>query len=206
MPKKNDIVPINEDEKKPLKISNRNSQFPPDMLDWVLSPSADMSESTEVAITNVLRDRKKRVQVFLTGMARQRIRRIVDLIEKMPDVESELLRQGRLETAKTSDLIRLFATMAQQVDNAAEFLRAFVSDDELRSDPLTGRIAPSGVIEDSDDDEDNEGSTKEAEDIANELSTRSRRKVQGLVRKVLDAIHAVGNDKTIEMNHLKEEE
>jgi hypothetical protein len=153
-----------------------------------------MNEETEKAITNVLRDRKKRVQVFLTAMARKHIERIMFLISKFPMVEDELFKKERLDTVKTSDLIRLFTTMANQVQDNSEFLRAFVSNDELRSDPLPGR----GILSSAgsgDTPEEASEITEEEKEIATELSTQSRRRVQSVVRRFLDVMNVSASEK-----------
>lgn len=167
-----------------MQVINSRGEWLEEMVRWALDAPSEMTEETEKAIANVLRDRKRRVQVFLTGLARKQIERIVYLVSKYPLVENELLDEKRISTARTSDLVRLFSTMAAQVEHASEFLRAFVSDDELRSDPPPGR-AP---IDRSSSLVDTASVTDEEKEAASELSSQSRRRVQHVLRRVVDAL------------------
>ena len=112
----------------------------------------------------------------------------------MPEIEEELLNPKRIKTMKNSDLIRLLALLASQVESAAGFLRNFVSDDDLRSEPLPtpGSEFPAGekevAVDEVSDDE---------RKAAAELPVESRQRVGAVVLRVMKAIDAVDGEKLV---------
>lgn len=188
--------------KKANNLINMRGRFLSEMVNWVCGPSSEITEEAERAIDKVLYDRKKRIQVFLTALAKKHVERIIYLIGKSPMIEDELFRKDRIETARTSDLIRLLAVAGGQVDSASEFLRNFVSPDELRSEPLASR-RPVGRVEEAPVEEDTEKITEEEKKAALQLSPESRKRVMRVLRKVISVCDVV--EETRELKEVETE-
>ncbi len=180
----------------PRKKADVRGEFPPKLLEWVTKSGVEVTEEVEKAINRVLHDRKKRVQVFLTALAKRQIERIVYLIGQFPVVEKELFRPNRIAAMRSGDLIRLFATVGSQVDGASEFLQQFVSSDEMQTDPPIP-LEPKVI--------DVEEVSAEEKEAAHEMSLESRRRVGRVLKKLLNTLDIVEREeKTKELPEPKE--
>lgn len=184
----------NKAEKEEARILKTRGKFRAELLTWVTSPEHEITQDVDRFLDHVMKDRRRRIEVFLTALARKYVERAVFFVGRLPEIEEELLDPKRIRTMKNSDLIRLLALLASQVDDASEFLRNFVSDDDLRSEPLPtpGSEFPAGekevVVDDVSDDE---------RKAAAELPVESRQRVSHVIMNVLKAIDAVDGDKQV---------
>lgn len=184
------------------KMLSVRGSFQADMAKWVLDPrdNANITQELDQKISQVLLDRRRRIEVFLTALVRNHAERIMYLVSRMPKVEEELLdNPERIQAAKTSDLIRLLSTMSQSVEASSEFLRAFVSDADLRSEPMpfSGRFG--GVLDEEDqDNEEDEGESDSLvaeRKIALNLTVESRQRIGGVLGRIMNAIgYSANND------------
>lgn len=179
-------------------IFKTRGRFLPELLSWVMSGNQEITQEVNNMIDGILLDRRRRAEVFLTALSRKYIERVVYFFGRLCLIEEELLSPKRIETMRNADLIRLFSTMAQQVDNAAEFLRVFVTDDELKSEPnpsVKSRFEPDmkdvPVTVDSVSDDERKA--------AQEISAESRQRIGGVLRKVLVAIDKAGGDERLRL-------
>jgi hypothetical protein len=180
-----------------LKIRGK---FQPDMVKWVLDPVSDreIAQELDYRIQCILRDRKRRSEVFLTALVRNHIERIMFLVSRLPEVENELFQPERIHAAKTSDLIRLVAEMADGIDKSSSFLRSFVSDSDLKTEPVSSRVGfmPGSTMDEPDVEE--EASVPEEKLVddqliaerkaAEDLSVESRQRIGSLLRKLLNSV------------------
>jgi hypothetical protein len=153
-------------------------QFPPELVKWVTSPDAPITEEMEIVLSQILSDRKKRAQVFLTEMSRKHIERIVFLMARFPEVEKEIFTKARLSTMKTGDLIRLLMTLGSQVNEASQFLRMFVTEDELKTEVPMGAV-PLGDAEEM---------TEEEREAVKEIPLKSRQQMSRVLKKVFTVL------------------
>lgn len=186
-----------------LKVRGK---FQPDMVKWVLDPVSDreIAQELDYRIQCILRDRKRRSEVFLTALARNHIERIMFLVSRLPEVENELFKPERIHAAKTSDLIRLVAEMADGIDKSSSFLRSFVSDSDLKTESVSSRVGfvPGSTAEDAETAEELEESEEAAlkqelkddkliaeRKAAEALSVESRQRLGSLLRKLLNSVN-----------------
>lgn len=171
----------------PNNLTRIRGRFSPELVDWVINPGSDITEQVEREIDRVMEDRRKRVQVFLTGLVRRHVERIVFLMEKFPMIEAELFTEKRITTMKNSDLIRLLSVIGTQVEDASEFLQRFVSADDLRAEPLPSRR---GAQQDLEEPEEEDPSDEDTRVIAM-LPAESRKKVMRVFRRLLTVVETV---------------
>lgn len=168
-------------------------KFSPELVDWVINPTTELSERVEREIDRVMEDRRKRVQVFLTGLVKRHVERIVYLMGKFPQIEEELFTERRIKNMKNSDLIRLLSVVAAQVEDASDFLQRFVSADDLRAEPLPSRRGAAQLEqgdEDEESDDDDEPTTEDQNALAI-LPAESRKRVMRVFRRMLATVEVV---------------
>ena len=174
-----------EAKKDEAKILKARGEFEPELLKWVACPEYEITQDLDRFLDKMMVDRRRRVEVFLTALTRKYVERAVFFVGQLPGIEEELLDPRRIKTMKNSDLIRLLCTMADQVKDASDFLRNFVSDEVLKSEPVPTPGAGFGdgekqvEVEDISDDE---------KEVANQLPVESRQRIGGILRKVLAVI------------------
>jgi hypothetical protein len=153
----------------------------------------EISQELDLRLGRVMYDRRRRAEVFLTALIRNHIGRIMFLVSHLPKIEDALLDPERIRSAKTSDLTRLLMAMSQGIESSSEFLRSFVSDADLRSDPLT----PSGrlgfALPDPSDDGEGEEAVEEtnlSEEriVAQSMTAESRQRLGSIFRRVLTVV------------------
>ena len=176
-------------EREERAILKARGKFPPELLQWVTSGEQEITQEVNKLIDKILKDRRRRVEVFLTALARKYVERAVYFVGKMPEVDEELLRPERIRTMKNADLIRLLGVMAEQVDDAAEFLRNFVSDEVLMSEPAPSPASEFGGAKKV---EVESVVSEEERNVAAEMSAESKQRVGSVLRKMLMAIDAAG--------------
>lgn len=187
-------MPQSEAERDEQRILKARGKFKAQLLRWVADPDCEITQEVDKSIDQIMMDRRRRSEVFLTALSRKYVERAVFFIGSLPSVEKELLNPERITTMKNSDLIRLLCVMADQVGGAAEFLRNFVTDDDLRREPLPSSGAEFGAgeklvtIDEVSDDE---------RKAAAELSVESRQRIGGVLMKVIKAIDTVDKDKSM---------
>jgi ABC-type proline/glycine betaine transport system ATPase subunit len=177
----------------PNDLIRLRGKFSPDLVDWVINPTADLSERVEREIDRVMEDRRKRVQVFLTGLVKRHVERIVFLMGKFPQIEEELFTERRIKHMKNSDLIRLLSVVAMQVEDASDFLQRFVSADDLRAEPLPSRRG-SAQLESSDTEEESDNEEEPTDEDRNALEilpAESRKRVMRVFRRLLTTVELV---------------
>lgn len=169
-----------------LAVVKARGKFSPELLQWVTSGEQEITQEVNQIIDRILQDRRRRVEVFLTALARKYVERAVYFVGRMPEIEEELLHPDRIKTMRNADLIRLLALLADQVDDAAEFLRNFVSDEVLQSEPSPSPAAGFGAAKKVEA----EVVSADERSVAAELPAESRQRIGGILRKVLTAIDA----------------
>lgn len=179
-------------KKEEVAILKARGEFQPELLKWVTSPEQEITQDVDRFLDLVMKDRRRRIEVFLTALARKYVERAVFFIGRLPAIEDELLNPDRIKTMKNSDLIRLLVVLADQVKDASEFLRNFVSDEVLKSEPLPtpGSEFASGEKEIVVD-----AVSEDERQAAAELPAESRQRIGGIVMKVLKAIDVVNKNK-----------
>lgn len=173
-------------EKDEAAILQVRGKFKGELLKWVTSPEREITQDVDKLLDQVMKDRRRRIEVFLTALASKYVERSVYLISQMPGLEEELLRPERLRTMKNSDLIRLLGLVSNHVDSAAQFLKSFVSDDDLKSEPLPS--PGSEFAEGADADVDEDGVSDEERAAVASMPVESRRRMDLVLRKVLGAM------------------
>lgn len=168
-------------------LVNVRGKFSPELVEWVLNPESEITEAVEKHIDKLMEDRRKRVQIFLTGLVKRHVERVVFLMEKFPQVEAELFNEKRIKTMKNSDLIRLLGIIGTQVEDASDFLQKFVSADDLKAEPLPSRRSGQADL-----DENQEEETKDEDTEALKLlPSESRKRVMRVFRKLLTVVETV---------------
>ncbi len=171
------------------RILRARGKFVPELLRWVTSPEHEITQDVDRIIDRVVKDRRRRIEVFLTALAKKYVERAVYFLGEMPRIEEELLDPDRIKTMKNSDLIRLLGVVADQVKDSSEFLRNFVSDDDLRAEPLP---TPGAEFTTEPKEVEVEAVSDEDREAVEELSTESRQRIGGVLRKMLMHIDAAG--------------
>lgn len=182
-------------EKEEARILKARGRFQAELLSWVVSPEQEITQDVDRFLDRVMKDRRRRIEVFLTGLARKYVERAVYFIGRLPDIEEELLSPNRITTMKNSDLIRLLCVLADQVKDASDFLRNFVSDEVLKSEPVPTPGSEFGAGEKGVDVEEVSEDERRA---AEELPPESRRRIGGIVMKVVKAIDAANRSKHVD--------
>ena len=177
---------VKKDEKKILEARGK---FPTELLKWVTSPETEITQEVDRFLDRVMRDRRRRLEVFLTSLASKYVERAVFFVGQMPAVEAELLDPERIHTMKNSDLIRLLGLMSNHVDSAADFLRNFVSDDDLKREHHGGGPEIEAPVEAPD------GVSDEDREAVEELSVESRQRIGSVLSKVLGVMEKVSPSK-----------
>jgi hypothetical protein len=155
-------------------------KFPAELINWVTSDEGEITEKVNEAISHVLTDRKKRSQVFLTALARKYIERIVFIMEQLPVIEKALFHKDRVGSMRTSDLIRVMGMMGSQLFESSDFLRSFVTEDEMRTEVVTTTQKVKDVsVEDITDDE------RKAVD---EIPAESRQKLSRILKRLVQGL------------------
>jgi len=174
-------------DKEEQHLLELRGKFKGELLSWVTNPDREITQDVDALLDHVMKDRRRRIEVFLTALASKYVQRSVYLVGQMPGIEQELLRPERLHTMKNSDLIRLLGLVSNHVDSAAQFLRNFVSDDDLKSEPLPS--PGSEFAEGADIDQD--AVSDEDKAAAEALPVESRRRIDLVLRKVLGAMSSI---------------
>lgn len=182
-------ISLRQAQKDEQKILKARGKFRPELLKWVAQPEVEITQELDRFLDKLMKDRRRRVEVFLTALTRKYVERAVFFVGKMPGIEEELLDPDRIKTMKNSDLIRLLIVLADQVKDASDFLRNFVSDEVLKSEPVPTPGAEFGGGEKPVDVEDVSDDERQA---AEELTVESRQRIGGIITKVLRALDTVG--------------
>ncbi|MCK5643716.1 MAG: hypothetical protein KAJ19_23145 [Gammaproteobacteria bacterium] len=177
-----------KEERDQLKARGK---FPSEMLKWVTNPEQEITQELNKFLDTVLKDRRRRIEVFLTALARKHVERAVFFVGRLPEIEAELLDPDRIKTMKNSDLIRLLGIISDQVEDASKYLLNFVTSDELRSEPLP---SPGAEFEGGEKEVVVEDVSEEERRAAAELPPESRQKLGGILTKVLKAIETADNN------------
>lgn len=182
-------------EKEEARILKTRGKFQAELLSWVVSPEQEITQDVDWFLDRVMKDRRRRIEVFLTGLARKYVERAVYFIGRLPDIEEELLNPDRITTMKNADLIRLLCVLAEQVKDASDFLRNFVSDEVLKSEPVP---TPGSEFGTGEKEVNVEEVSEDERRVAEELPPESRRRIGGIVMRVVKAIDAANKSKSVE--------
>ena len=180
-----------QDEKAILRTRGK---FKAELLSWVTKPERDITQDVDRFLDIVMKDRRRRIEVFLTALSRKYVERAVFFVGRLPEIEEELLHPDRIKTMKNSDLIRLLVVLADQVQDASEFLRNFVSDDDLRSEPMP---TPGSEFTGGEKEVDIDEISEDERRVAADLPAESRQRIGGVLMKVLKVIDTVDNEEAV---------
>jgi len=180
-------------EKEEAALLKMRGKFPPELLKWVSNPEREITQEMDRYLDIVMKDRRRRIEIYLTALARKYVERSVYFVGRLPDLEEELLDPDRIKTMKTSDLIRLMGVMAEQVKDASEFLRNFVSDDDLMSEPMP---TPGAEFASGEKEVEVEEVSEGEREAAAALPAESRQRIGGILKKMLMAMDSADKIKS----------
>lgn len=111
------IVIPKEDENTALDIIE-NEEF----RRWMQDDSTVMSESLRGVVDNILKDKRKKIQVFLIALVQNRIDKLAFLFKKEEQLKDILFDADRLSKMTNNQLISLFKLLHFQEKDILEFL------------------------------------------------------------------------------------
>lgn len=147
-----------------------------DVINWVGSREAGISEFARKAVAELLKDKKVKMQVFFHEVARGMMYRLAAIYEKHPLLEERLLKKEVIDTMEDKEVIRLFSVLIQAENSYLTFLQKCISPEELKSS--TPDLAFKEVFVDTEDDEKDERPVLR-------LPPEGRRKMKNLLKQLL---------------------
>ena len=119
-----------EDENMSLDIIE-NEEF----LRWIQDDSVILSESLNSMVDNIIRDKRKKIQIFLLALFRNRIDKLTYLFSQEDTIRDELFKEDRIKAMTTNQLISVFKMLHVQASDILEFLD-YISQQPIDTLPL----------------------------------------------------------------------
>ena len=105
---------------------------------WLQDDSVLLSESLETTLSNILKNKRNKLKVFLLSLVTNRINKLSYLFEKEADV-ARILLEDKLDTLTPNQLISLFKTMHMQIKDTLTFFD-YLSNQEADTTSLAVQV------------------------------------------------------------------
>lgn len=146
------------------------------VIEWVGSPEAVLTECARKAILELLKDKKIKMQVFFHEVARGMMQRLGVIYQRHTLLEDRLLKADVINTMEDKEVIRLFSVLIQAENSYLTFLQKCITPEELKSSTPDATFKE--VFVDVEDD------TKDDLPVLR-LPPEGRRKMKNLLKQLL---------------------
>ena len=168
MDNKDVVVPKEDDDTSLDVIENKEFRR------WMQDDSSVLSESLRSVVDNILKDKRKKVQIFLLALVRNRIDKLAYLFKKEDVVKEALFSNERIDKMTNNQLISLFKLLHLQQKDILEFLD-YISQQKIDASSWEGAFSDTMASE------------------LSHLTPESRNKIRLVLGKILSDDTAEGN-------------
>ena len=110
-------LPIPKEDETEIADIIENDEF----RQWIQDDSVLLSEAVESTINNIIKNKQKKLQIFLLSLVSNRINKLNYLFKQEDVLSNILFDEEKLKDLKASQLISLFRTVHSQIKDTLEF-------------------------------------------------------------------------------------